>query len=41
MNQEMILILDFGGCLARNKRLSEVLSEISKISSSLSAYETY
>ena len=28
-------------CRARNKRLSEVLSEISKISSSSSAYETY
>lgn len=28
-------------CLARNKCLSEVLSEISKTSSSLSAYETY
>lgn len=28
-------------CLARNKRLSEVFSEISKTSSSLSAYETY
>nr|DAO81767.1 MAG TPA: hypothetical protein [Herelleviridae sp.] len=28
-------------CLVRNKRLSEVLSEISKTSSSSSAYETY